>query len=211
MVEKSKIENQDNISNFRPRKSNRSKSPSVTITPSKRTKKKRIKKKNSKRRAQKGCRCSKSKCLRLHCVCFRNGVFCGPECKCKCCFNVESKKKLVKEVRKATKDINAEAFKSPIIEVEINGQIRKFTKGCSCSKNNCQKNYCDCFKYGLPCTSLCKCQNCKNDCEILDPDIVAKLSKKTSRKKKKIIFMNLDKVGNKSSIKDHILVSKHRH
>ena len=89
--------------------------------------------------------------------------------------------------------------------------MQRFTKGCSCSKNSCQKNYCECFKYGLPCTPLCRCENCCNETADLAPEVVARLSKRTSRKKKKIIFLNLDRAGGRGNLKQHIVVSKHRH
>lgn len=166
------------------------------------------KKKNSKRKPQKGCRCSKSKCLRLHCVCFRNGTFCGKDCGCKGCYNTEANHHLVDEVRKATKDINSQAFESRFVEVEVKGKKMRFTKGCSCSKNNCQKNYCECFKNGLPCTPLCKCENCCNDKCDIEPKMASKLFKKSSRKKKKIVFKT--KSDNDIEMTEEILISKHK-
>lgn len=35
------------------------------------------------------CNCKKSKCLKLYCECFSNGLFCGKECECTSCANVE--------------------------------------------------------------------------------------------------------------------------
>lgn len=34
-----------------------------------------------------GCRCTNTKCQKKYCECFRNGVSCGPHCKCKNCEN----------------------------------------------------------------------------------------------------------------------------
>lgn len=169
---------------------------------------KRSRKRRSKKsKSSKGCNCTKSKCLRLHCVCFRNGRFCGPECGCECCYNTVNNVELVQDVRKATLEINSEAFKSPFVEVEVNGKIQRFTKGCSCSKNNCQKNYCECFKNGLACSPLCKCTNCKNEkCE-LDPETAGRLSKKSSRKKKKIVFTTVK--GKDLRMTKQVLVSRH--
>ena len=36
------------------------------------------------------CRCVKSRCLKLYCVCFQNGALCGPECTCVSCLNNKS-------------------------------------------------------------------------------------------------------------------------
>lgn len=135
-----------------------------------------------------GCKCSKSKCLRLHCICFRNKQFCDESCKCTGCYNKTQFKHLVEEVRKVTKEINSEAFESRFVTIENQGQVFKYTKGCSCSKNNCLKNYCECRKNGLPCTPLCKCEGCKNHKIDIAPELAKKLCRRKSRKKKKIVF-----------------------
>jgi hypothetical protein len=36
------------------------------------------------------CRCVKSRCLKLYCVCFQNGTLCGPSCTCVSCLNNKS-------------------------------------------------------------------------------------------------------------------------
>lgn len=33
---------------------------------------------------------------------------------------------------------------------------------CTCSKTNCNKKYCECYKKGINCNSECRCINCKN-------------------------------------------------
>ena len=33
---------------------------------------------------------------------------------------------------------------------------------CNCTKSNCMKKYCECFKQGLHCNSVCRCLDCKN-------------------------------------------------
>jgi hypothetical protein len=35
--------------------------------------------------------------------------------------------------------------------------------GCNCSKSNCRKKYCECYKAKKPCTDLCRCIECFND------------------------------------------------
>ena len=144
------------------------------------------------KRYKQGCKCSKSKCLRLHCICFKQGKFCDALCGCNNCYNTESYTGLVEEVKNATKDINSEAFKSKFLEIERNGKKIKITKGCTCMKNNCLKNYCECKKNGMSCTTLCKCDQCFNDHIKLTPDEVMKMHTKNSRKKKKIIFQTKD-------------------
>jgi hypothetical protein len=34
--------------------------------------------------------------------------------------------------------------------------------GCTCSKSNCNKKYCECFKIGKKCSNKCRCINCMN-------------------------------------------------
>ena len=100
---------------------------------------------------------------------------------------------MVEKVKNATKDINSQAFESKFLEIERNGTIIKITKGCTCMKNNCLKNYCECKKNGLSCTTLCKCDQCFNDHIKLTPDEVLRMHTKNSRKKKKIIFQTRGK------------------
>ena len=161
---------------------------------------------SQRRRLKTGCKCSKSKCLRLHCICFKQGKFCSALCGCDDCFNLEEFKDLVEKVKKATKDINSTAFESKFLEVKRGDRTIRITKGCTCLKNNCLKNYCECRKHGMPCTTLCKCDNCFNDYVKLSPEEVMRMHTKNSRKKKKIIFqtkVELRKKGN-----DVVMVKK---
>lgn len=159
-----------------------------------------------KKRPRGGCGCSKSKCLRLHCGCFRNGEFCSGQCGCKNCYNTPSHYQLVDRVKHATRDINAEAFRSRFMELSAGTATVKITKGCSCSKNNCQKNYCECFKHGLPCTPLCRCQNCCNHYYHIEPELASQLFRKSSRKKRKIVFTPDGRNGVRMT--QHVLVNK---
>jgi protein lin-54 len=90
------------------------------------------------------CNCRKSKCLKLYCECFANALFCGKDCECHNCANVELNAKRLDALR------------------EENNSKRSELKGCRCTKSNCQKKYCDCFNRGLPCSSLCACEHCEN-------------------------------------------------
>lgn len=185
------------------------KTESSQKTPKKGLKKpKKGRKKIKKKKAAKHCKCSKSKCLRLHCSCFRSGKFCGDECNCKGCFNKTEFKTLVQNVISFTKNINPQAFEKRILEFEQDGKRVQVMSGCSCSKNNCLKNYCECRKNGLGCSALCKCENCQNFKVDLDPVLANSLYKNPSRKKKKIIFQK----NNKDSLEmvEKVLMNKYR-
>ena len=145
-------------------------------------------KKRKPRKSLKGCQCSRSFCLRLHCVCFKNNQFCNKNCKCLECQNQKSNSEFIEKVRKSTQDINPHAFEERVLSVKINGTSKKLTKGCHCSKNKCLKNYCECRKLSLSCSSLCHCDDCQNDKIQLEPKLAAALSKRKSRKKRKILI-----------------------
>lgn len=136
--------------------------------------------------SDKKCFCDRSKCLRLHCVCFKNSRFCSKDCGCKGCYNVESNREMVERINRTTQEINPYAFESKLIEINVQGRKLKLTKGCNCSKNNCKKRYCECKKAGVVCSSLCRCVACFNGKIEIEPDLVSRLSKRKSRKKKKI-------------------------
>ena len=45
--------------------------------------------------ASKKCTCSKTKCLKLYCECFANGLVCGVDCGCKGCCNTDDHSDLI--------------------------------------------------------------------------------------------------------------------
>ena len=109
------------------------------------------------------CNCQNSKCLKLYCDCLRNNGFCGPKCNCLDCKNYENSKEREEKI-KSIKKRNPFVFK-PIVSTEHNGIITKIhSKGCSCKKNGCQKNYCECYQLNVLCSTHCKCIECRN-CE----------------------------------------------
>lgn len=89
------------------------------------------------------CNCRKSKCLKLYCDCFSNGLFCSKDCECANCANLEINSKRLETLRE-------------------DASKRSEAKGCKCTKSNCQKKYCDCYNRGLKCGQNCSCENCEN-------------------------------------------------
>lgn len=132
-----------------------------------------------------GCKCEKNNCLKLHCKCFKNKFFCEASCECISCKNNSENKTLREKMTHKSRDIHSENFKITFLETKRDGEVIKLTKGCTCSKNNCLKNYCECRKYNLSCSTLCKCSSCQNDQIMLEPHETIKLKKKVTQIMKK--------------------------
>ena len=107
------------------------------------------------------CKCKKSRCLKLYCDCFAMLKYCGKQCSCRECFNIDAKE--FEGQRNAAiesiKDKNALAFQTKISGTE--GTVQH-SAGCHCKQSHCLKKYCECFHGGANCGTNCKCQNCKN-------------------------------------------------
>ena len=61
------------------------------------------------------------------------------------------------------KDKNPSAFKPRIEEDVQEEKAAKHAIGCNCTRSNCLKKYCECFKGGIKCTESCRCRDCKNN------------------------------------------------
>ena len=90
------------------------------------------------------CSCSKTQCNRKYCECYNSGNYCI-DCNCKNCKNQPP--------------INTYSNKRPN---DLVSKMKKSKEICTCTKSGCNKNYCECFKNGNKCTSLCRCIDCEN-------------------------------------------------
>lgn len=88
------------------------------------------------------CSCNKTKCLKMYCSCFSNGMLCGPECKCKECRN--------------TVEMHED------LAIKLSLRQTKQDSCCNCKMTYCEKNYCTCSRSQQGCSKLCSCYSCKN-------------------------------------------------
>lgn len=132
-----------------------------------------------------GCRCDKTKCLKLYCECFANSRFCSERCRCKCCHNKEELKEIRDIIINETLEKNPAAFRSKYKKREATAEVLH-SRGCTCRKTSCQKNYCECFRANIGCSQLCKCSGCKNSVIRLEDSEVTLYYEKVLRKRKRI-------------------------
>ena len=78
-----------------------------------------------------------------NCECFNSGNYCI-DCNCK---NFNNKP-----------PINSYTNKQPTEDSKNKKEII-----CTCTKNGCNENYCECFKNDQKFSSLCRCISCKNN------------------------------------------------
>lgn len=133
------------------------------------------------------CKCKKSQCLRLHCACFTGNQHCGPQCECADCMNQPEFEDARQFVIQKTMEINPLAFKSKVRQIDAS-QREINIQGCKCRRNGCRKNYCECFKRGVGCSSVCRCSACQNAKEALGAAEEAEVGQRIFRKKHKIII-----------------------
>ena len=100
------------------------------------------------------CSCSKTQCNRKYCECFNSGNYCI-DCNCKNCNNKPP--------------INSYTNKHPTDDSSKNKKEKII---CTCTKSGCNKNYCECFKNGQKCSSLCRCISCENNDKINKKKII---------------------------------------
>ena len=132
------------------------------------------------------CSCNKTKCIKKYCECFANKRFCQN------CLCIDCKNKPFYLGYSNDKNNTNNVEKERIV--------------CTCSKSNCNKKYCDCYKAGIKCNIKCRCINCSNCEENADksvPNINIKEEKEEKNEEKK------EKKSNESeSINDVLTIQK---
>ena len=88
------------------------------------------------------CSCTKTKCIKKYCECFANNRYCK-DCHCLDCKN---------------KYIYLNNSNNNLKDSSENEKIF-----CTCTKSNCNKKYCECYKSRKKCNEECRCINCLNN------------------------------------------------
>ena len=106
------------------------------------------------------CTCSKTGCRKKYCACFSRGKLCdGCECKnCQNCIQYQNNQSPIIQKQNNENDSDNKEFGNN--EDIISPNNKRVI--CNCTKSNCMKKYCECFKQGFRCNSLCRCLDCKN-------------------------------------------------
>ena len=133
------------------------------------------------------CNCTKTKCMKKYCECFANKRFCK-DCHCQDCMN-----------------------RLPLYNNSNNNMMYLTDSDliiCTCTKSNCNKKYCECYKAGKKCNEKCRCLNCMNSISS-NPSI----SNLNNANNNNIININENKENNndkKESYKNNNIISKNK-
>lgn len=90
-----------------------------------------------------GCTCKKTRCLKLYCQCFAVKIYCGTNCRCLQCYNVEQHEKFRQEAMRLILSRNPSAFdtkfKKGPQEDKPDTKHLAHKLGCKCRKSACMK------------------------------------------------------------------------
>ena len=73
-------------------------------------------------------------------------------------------------------------------DLNLSSPVQIYSRGCKCCKSHCQSKHCECFKNGLKCTNICKCDHCVNGFLELDKRDIGKYYEKEHRKRFKLVI-----------------------
>lgn len=167
-----------NASTTRNRKGSRPAEPSRAQRPPGRVRPKKEPKKQT-------CKCKKTLCIRLYCVCFAGQGYCGKDCTCQNCLNKEEHLDVRAQVIEETLAKNPLAFSSKYKKINREKKVLLHARGCNCKKTGCVKQYCECYKAKTGCTRLCRCTDCANDFIELTMDEVKANYEPVQRKRRR--------------------------
>lgn len=102
------------------------------------------------------CVCKKTKCLKLYCICFKNGITCSDLCDCTGCLNKGTGIQPSESVSKQRQ------FRQKVLNKIKERKEVPNPNCCNCRKSFCQNRYCKCFLSGHGCGPDCTCLACKN-------------------------------------------------
>jgi len=125
------------------------------------------------------CTCEKSMCIKKYCECYANNERCDIRCSCINCKNIILGYNI--------DDLLSVTSKNKDIEIS-----------CTCTKSNCIKNYCDCYKANTLCGNKCRCLECKNNIAF----VKNKEMKDKNSKKNIIEYIRVEINGNEIKIKE---------
>ena len=95
------------------------------------------------------CRCMKSRCIKLYCICYNTGVSCGKSCVCIECRNTDINKDSIDIYRHKTS--------------MMKGVKNRTVRYCRCVNVSCSNNHCPCHRNNSKCSAECLCYDCKNN------------------------------------------------
>ena len=106
------------------------------------------------------CTCQKTKCQKKYCACYASGKFCQ-DCDCKDCCN-KPEIQIDNNSNNNIKSNNINTSEEKMIYNQINQEKINSKIACNCTKSNCIKKYCECYKQGTACSIMCRCMDCMN-------------------------------------------------
>lgn len=137
----------------------------------------------------KGCGCKTSHCLRGYCKCLSKRGFCDETCGCIDCFNNTEHKTERDLVLRKTEEILGKSLGQKFKLTKSGDKVN--SEGCKC-KTGCISKLCACRGNGLGCSSMCRCNSCKNGFLELEPEEVKRLFQPSLRNKETIVIQTLD-------------------